>query len=303
MLRHFAYDRRLFKTHRLPACVVSVGNIAVCGTGKTPLVRLLASMLSKEISVAILTRGFRSELEHSGRRERIPLEARSAAYYGDEPLWLSRKTGVAVWVGKDRVKSGALAISEGAQVLLLDDGMQHRRLERDIEIVVVDGCDPFAGGVLRDSPSRLRCATLIVAVGVQDYTKLYKQLSSFSTAPLVGMQKRALTTLPPHQRVGVFCGIGRPERFVQTVRDLNQEIVDTLFCKDHTLPSLEELHLFARGCREKGATALLCTEKDGVKLDATLELPVVPVEIGLEIVAGEEHWEQLIETILKKGTS
>jgi tetraacyldisaccharide 4'-kinase len=179
--------------------------------------------------------------------------------------------------------------------------MQHRRLARDIEIVVVDGCDPFAGGVLRDLPSRLKVATLIVVVGPQE--DIQQRLAPFSKAPLVGMRKKALTELPPHQKVGLFCGIGRPERFVQTVRDLNQEIVDTLFCKDHTLPSLEVLRLFARGCREKGATALLCTEKDVVKLDATLELPVIPVAIELEIAFGHEHWQQLMETIVKKGTT
>ncbi len=309
-IRNFAYDIGLFSSHRLPAYVISVGNITAGGTGKTPCVQLLASHLKEKLSLAILTRGFGSHLEKTRRIAQVDPRQEKAAYlYGDEPVLLAKNTSVPVWVGVDRLKSGSLAIAQGAQCLLLDDGMQHRRLARDIEIVVVDALDPFSQkrflpyGFLRDSLSRLKTATLIVATQVhtlEQYKQIKEQLLPWSSAPVVGVRVEILNASSLPEGVALFCSLGNPERFLQTVCDLNRTVVHTWFKKDHAPFSEQELVTFATTARAKGACALVCTEKDAVKLPSGIScgLPLIVLRMQLRIVEGEEHW-QGIEEIAK----
>ncbi len=315
-VRNGAYDRGLLRSTRLDVPVVSIGNIVTGGTGKTPLIHLLAKRLQEECRLAILTRGYLSGIEKSGESVMIsegkgPLFPSSTC--GDEPFFLARKTQASIWVGPDRIVSGKRAIEQGAECLLLDDGMQHRRLKRDFEIVVVDANAPFSNGrflpagLLRDSPRRLKEASLIVATSLKDldhFERVKKELSHFSTAPVIGVQTEVIDKENfKSRRAGLFCGIGHPGRFLQTVRDLNQEIVDTLFLKDHRPLEAGQLAEFAENCRRKGAEVLLCTEKDYVKLDRTpVCLEVLPVAIELKVFAGIEHWEHLIENILDRLT-
>jgi tetraacyldisaccharide 4'-kinase len=313
--RNFAYDHQWLPSIQLPVVVVSVGNIVVGGTGKTPFVHLLASQLQHKIQLAILTRGFRSQIEKSGKVKKISCGNGpffSALECGDEPYFLAQKTNASIWVGADRVVSGELAIKEGANCLLLDDGMQHRRLKRDFEIVIVDAIDPFSKGRflpwgwLRDSPKRLQSADLVVITHVKDqnhYAKLQKQLRCFTNAPTIATQIEVLNKKAKFpDKVAVFCGIGKPDRFLQTVRDLKSEIVDTLILKDHGALEGGRLREFAEKCRNKGAELLFCTEKDYVKLspDSSVCLKIEPIEIQLKITAGQEHWEQLLKNILDR---
>ena len=308
LLRHFAYDRGLFSSTKLPAVVISVGNVTAGGTGKTPLVHLLATALQDRVRLAILTRGYGSKIERSSKVQQIS-DSTLVEACGDEPYLLAQKTRAQVWVGADRVRSGQRAIAAGINCLLLDDGMQHRRLRRDFEIVVVDGNNPFSKGrflpwgLLRDCPKRLKNADLIVATHLQDlehYKTLQDTLAPLSKAPVVGTQ---VAIVQRHKftvdKVGVFCGIGQPAYFLQTVRDLKSEIVDTLIVKDHAAVDLNRLAAFAEKCRLQGAQALLCTEKDFVKLPADLSLclAVLPVEMELKIIAGKEHWEHFLNKV------
>jgi tetraacyldisaccharide 4'-kinase len=305
----------MFSSEKLSVPVVSVGNVVVGGTGKTPLVHLLAGALQNKVRLAILTRGFRSKMEKSGAVKQISAGSGPlfpAEECGDEPFFLAQKTKACVWVGANRVLSGRSAIAQGANCLLLDDGMQHRRLKRDFEIAIIDGANPFSQGrflpwgLLRDSPKRLKNAHLIVATHVVDlahFQQLQSLISQFSSAPVVGAQIEVFNRhafLP--RKVGVFCGIGQPARFLQTARDLNQEIVDTLILKDHGSLQPGQLEKFAENCLRKGAKVLLCTEKDAVKLcdNGLRALNIVPIEIELKIIAGNAHWEHLIDNILDK---
>lgn len=314
-LRNFAYDWEWVPSVRLPVPIISIGNVVAGGTGKTPLVHWLASQLQDHAKLAILTRGFRSQIEKSGKSRLIssgdgPLFPPQEC--GDEPYFLAKKLKTPIWVGPDRVSSGHLAIQQGAECLLLDDGMQHRRLKRDFEIVAVDGLDPFSEGrflpwgLLRDSPKRTRDADLIVFTHVKDldhFEQLQKQMAPYSNAPAIAVQFEVVSRSDISARkVGVFCGIGNPERFLQTVRDLKYEIVETLILSDHEPVHNDRLKKFAMECRDRGAEALLCTEKDHVKLcpDPSLCLKINPVEIQLRIIAGKEHWENLVSKILDR---
>src|SRR5581483_9985987 len=311
-IRNFSYDKKLLSSAKLSVPVISVGNLVAGGTGKTPLIHLLALALQEKTRLGILSRGYKSQIERSGQIKQVSTALDSAGVYGDEPYFLAQKTKASIWVGADRLASGKQAVEKGVTCLLLDDGMQHRRLFRDFEVVVVDGVNPFSEGkflpcgLLRDSPKRLKNADLIVATHVKDATdfeQIQALISPFTDAPLVAVQIEVLNKnrLVP-RKVGVFCGIGQPSRFLQTTRDLNQEIVDTLFLNDHASLPDEQLERFAKKCLEKGAEVLLCTEKDYVKLSRKMfSLEIVPVEIGLKIIHGRKHWEKLIDNILDKA--
>ncbi len=314
-IRHIAYDWGLLKIKRAPLPTFSVGNIAIGGTGKTPLVHLLAELLSEKGKVAILTRGFKSKFEKARRPVQISAgkgPIYSAQECGDEPFFLSLHTSASIWVSPDRSASARLAHAEGAVCLLLDDGMQHRKIARDLEIVTVDGTDPLGGGRLvpagrlRDLPQRLRHADLIVATHVRDhahYEEVKKQLSVYTQAPVVATDHIARDpSLVAGRKVGAFCGIGVPDHFYEMLETLGAEPVGMLSLLDHEAATEKELSAFAGYCKERGAEILVCTEKDAVKLpkQLILSLPVIPIAVRLEITAGREHWEAVIEKMKKE---
>ena len=311
-LRHFAYAKEWISKTQLNVPVISVGNIVLGGTGKTPFVQMLTRALQDFYKTAILSRGFRSQIERSGKVLKISSQGQPlypAEECGDEPFCLAQETMADIWVGCDRVECGHRAIQDGAQCLILDDGMQHRQLARDIEIVVVDAKDPFSKGrffprgLLRDFPSRLKEAHLIVANHIADpahFTSLQRELKKYTPAPLLGVhveftEKERIR----HKRAGVYCGIGRPERFIDALRALEVDIVDTLVLLDHRKPEEGQLRRFVDVCQKKGADLILCTMKDYVKLPLKFccALPLFPVKMKLQISSGKEHWDTLIKNI------
>jgi len=311
--RHFAYARGWLTQARLPACVVSVGNVVVGGTGKTPVVEKLVCALRDACHVAILTRGFRSQIEASGKSVRVASRGElfvSSDESGDEPFCLGQRTLCDVWVGRNRIRSGQMAIAEGAQCLVLDDGMQYLELAKDFQIGVVDGKDPLSNGRflpygrLRDLPSRLKEMDLIVANHIADaeaLKALQETLNEVSSAPVVAMQVQlqAIDALRG-KSVAVYCGIGRPERFIEALTAAGMHVVDMLTVLDHTRATEAQLEAFAKRCQKKGAARILCTMKDWVKLPERTRFPLTPVDMRLEIISGEEHWDALLKTIVNR---
>lgn len=286
-LRHRAYKLHLLSPKKVPAIVVSVGNIVAGGTGKTPLVHFLASELAKDNKVAILSRGYRSEAEN----QNILVEpSMTAAEVGDEPLWLAQKLPfVQVWVGKDRVISAQKAIENGAEILLLDDGFQHLKLHRDFDVVVVSEDAPYSNGYflprgfLRDLPSRLSEASLIAVMGLKPLSFTVPQVI-FDRTTSVNLQGK---------KVALFCAIGNPERFLKQVQALGADIAISCMKPDHapfTISELEEL------AQKSKADFLVCTEKDFVKLPKN-SLPIIAVPLELSMTQGEEVWKQFINQI------
>jgi tetraacyldisaccharide 4'-kinase len=323
--RNWAYDHGWFKQYSPPLpLVVSIGNIAAGGTGKTPLTILFAKALDKEIKVAIASRGYRSQAEH----QKSPLVVssgsgpmQSAAICGDEPYLLAENLEhVNVFAGKNRIQSSNLAAKEGVQLLILEDGMQHRQLARDLEIVVLDGRDPFGTGYflpygfLRDDPRSLSRAHLIVINHIIDtlhFNEVKTLVEHYTSAPVVGVNMAVEGVFDlsgvkiegiEGQCAGIFCGIANPEQFLQTVQGLGVDVVAEKYYPDHKLGSLEDLNRFARQCQKQGASILLCTEKDKVKLAAKSEiaLPIRWVKMKLEVVTGIQKWNNFIAKIKKK---
>lgn len=314
-LRNWAYQRGWLSSRSLPAVVISVGNIAVGGTGKTPCVQLLCQHLSKQVPLAILSRGYLSAIEKARSVAEVDPEAlEGASLYGDEPCLLAQTTQVPVWVGPHRWASGWRAIQAGARCLILDDGLQYRQLKRDCNLIVVDGKDPLCGrrflplGLLRDSLKRLEEADLIVATRVdtpQEGACLEKELVGFTKAPLVCV--RACCEIPtlPGTSVGVVCAIGNPESWIRQLEEQGQHIVATHVKADHAPFSYAELVRFAEKARDQGATALLCTAKDAVKCIgfSPLPLPLFSTPMTFQFVVGKQHWYNQMQTILNKVRS
>lgn len=312
--RNKLYDKKICKSHAVDACVVSIGNIVSGGTGKTPLIHLLAQTLGSTEKVAIVTRGFRSRIEKSGKSVEISKGSGpivNVEECGDEPYWLAMHTSASIWVGSDKLQSAKNAVKNGSNILLIDDGMQHRRLHRDVEIVLLDGADPWGKGaflprgLLRDSPKRLSIADLIVVSNIDSkgFTELKKQIESYSKSRVVRIHRSYSLSGDAVDKVGIFCGIAKPHHFASAVIGLGKTIVDSLFALDHTMPCLSSLQSFASLCKEKGATAIVCTEKDFVKLpkDLCLSLPIAVLKMDIEIADGKEDWEKCIEKIQLKG--
>ena len=277
--RNFLYDIELLPIRRAPVPVVSVGNIVAGGTGKTPLVPLIARTLAPQIPLAILTRGYRG---------------------GDEAKLLERRLpGVPIYVGKRRIDSARRAAAEGAKLLLLDDGFQHRQLARDIDCLLLHADDLkrenfyLPRGSLRDSPDRIAEATQIFI-----YPSEPRLLEQFPDAIGLGMKVKGFFA----KKVGVFAGIARPARFVRTVQEQGMEVVAQCPLADHEPIGEERLTRFAKEARKSGAEALLCTEKDWVKLEKNrgFALPVHYLEVEMEVVAGQARWDSFIELIRQK---
>ncbi len=277
-LRNYLYDAHFFPTYTAPVPVISVGNISVGGTGKTPLVILLAKHFSNR-KVAILARGYgakRGELN-------------------DEMKVIARHVPTArLYQGIDRVRLAKLAVSDGAELLLLDDGFQHRRLNRDFDLVVVrprDLIDFFLPrGRLRDSPKRLLEATAVFSYTPIDYPATL--LQSRPTR-IVDRQGQNISSIRG-QRVALFCGIGYPDRFKKTVVDLGAQIVAEKILSDHE--PFTGIEIFFEECKKLDIKYLICTEKDFVKLPAS-DLPLIWVEIEAEVINGQEDWQKLIAKI------
>lgn len=303
-MRHTLYDW-VIPTTKLPIPVISVGNIVAGGSGKTPFVAYLAKALAQK-KVAIATRGYRRK----NRKTVVVKEKTTAAEAGDEPLMLARQlTEATVIVDRAREFSGFLAKEMyGAEILILDDGMQYRPLEKDLEIVVMHADDLFGKdhflprGYLRDSPKRLKTAHLIIVNGIQNreqYEIIDERLSHLSSAPVVAMNQSVINSVEvASKKIATFCAVAHPKRFYDTLKNLGCDIIDKEEKPDHIAFTKEEI---VRLCnRASSAQVIVCTEKDFVKLptDLSLSIPLIPLRIEVEPFFGQEHLETILQRLL-----
>lgn len=318
--RNCLYEKGWMRRYVPPVpLVISIGNIVAGGTGKTPVTLLLAGAFYERFTVAILSRGYRSKAEKldmplllcEGQGPSFP-----ASYCGDEPyLFAQRLPKAIVVVGGDRRKASFLAAKAGAQVILLDDGMQHRRLARDFDVVVVDVSDPFGQGYflprgfLRDEICSLARANLLILNHMSDheqFASVKMQLEPYSSAPVVGTKgyviairdlKGQEVSIPKEQAVGMFCAIAHPEYFRRTLEQESFHVVNEYILADHDNMDEKDLEQFAQASLKKGAKWLICTEKDCVKLQdqLTLALPIIWVQIELRVIEGQEEWQNFLQ--------
>lgn len=259
-----AYERGWFRQQRLRVPVVSIGNLSVGGSGKTPLtIRLAALLRDRGVAVDVLSRGY-------GRRSHEPLRVDRAGPwpdYGDEPLLIAQQARVPVYVGARRYAAGLLAESDFPvpQLHLLDDGFQHRQLARDLDIVVLHRSD-FAGtllpaGRLRERLSSLQRADVLV-LRDEDH-ELEPQLRARGfRQPIWWMARRI--KIPAVTSAIAFCGIGRPAEFLAGLTGI--AIPASRTGRDHHVWTDRDIAELIELQHRHGAAAFVTTEKDLVRL-------------------------------------
>jgi tetraacyldisaccharide 4'-kinase len=291
-LRNALYDRGILKTHKLARPVVSIGNISVGGSGKTPFVIALGELLKQRgIKYDVLSRGYgRSSTETA-----VVDASGSPDQFGDEPLLIARKLQVPVIVGADRYQAGLLAEKKfSSRLHLLDDGFQHRRLHRDFDIVLLPSED-LAGallpvGRLREPPSALRRADAMVLPGPLEFPKL-----STHVWPV----RRMVTLSAMGGKAVAFCGIARPGQFFDAIKGLGQEVADKMTFRDHHRYQQIDVDRLLRLKSNTGAEAFITTEKDLINLgplSAQLQ-PLRTAELRMQLEAPNQALTFLLETL------
>lgn len=320
-LRGRAYERGFLRVTHVERPTICVGNLTVGGSGKTPVVADLAAGLSRlGHSIAILSRGYGGT--HGGQP--APVEELDPERYGDEPVMLARLLpGCPVIVGADRVASARLAVARGASALVLDDGFQHRRLGRDLDLVVVDGGRGFGNGYLlprgplREPPSVLRRAALVLVKRAPEgdpwQDLIYRGICDlaegvpvrrFALAPRVlrdaAGRAEAVTALAGDNVVTV-AGIGNPGPFAASVRHLGAQIAASFEFPDHHTYSQVDAERIAAAARAGGARRVVTTAKDLPKLERVLAEPAPSaLEVGV-VWDGEFDLAQWVARALGLG--
>ncbi|MGE3822029.1 MAG: tetraacyldisaccharide 4'-kinase [Isosphaeraceae bacterium] len=297
--RNMSFDRGLRPIHRVGAPVVSVGNLTLGGTGKTPMVEWVARWYRHQgVRVAILSRGYQRQ-----------------SAVNDEALVLEENLpDVPHLQDPDRVKIARIAIEElESELLILDDGFQHRRLARDLDLVLLDALDPFGlgrvfpRGLLREPLGGLRRASLVIVtradlVAPAALAEIRSTAERAVKRPLAWATSRhapielvggsagpeALDALKG-RNVAAFCGIGNPEGFRRTIEPLVGRLAGIRTFPDHHHYQADDVAELIRWARDLGAELVLTTQKDLVKLrvEALGAVPLRALRIGLEILSGE----------------
>jgi tetraacyldisaccharide 4'-kinase len=301
-IRNRLYDLGIYRLVRLPIPVISVGNVTAGGTGKTPLVILLARLLKKRgYHPAVLSRGYGGEASAMVNvvtdGEQIFMGYRQA---GDEPILIARAVeGVPVLTGPKRPRTGRYALDRfGADVLILDDGFQHRQLVRDLDIVLVNDRRPLGNGrllpagPLREPVVALRRAHAIVRTGGTPVTgdeklmmpeadaglretnekmglpEVPRFLAVYRPLDLISLAKEEVRPLAALQgkRIYAFAGIGSPDNFRETLLALKAEVNPFMAFPDHHRYVAADLEKIERAAAACGAELIVTTEKDLVRL-------------------------------------
>ncbi len=266
-LRRLAYKFGLVKSYKLPVPVIVVGNINIGGTGKTPLVLWLSKQLiNAGYSPAIISRGY-----GASHTKISPVYADSnPALVGDEPVLLAKRATCPVWIGQDRIAvvQKLLQVHPECNVIISDDGLQHYRLRRDIELVAVDASRGFGNGYLlpagplRELVSRLKKVDAVIFNGGQpthdsaaNHFGMSLQGKQFQS--LLDDKKLATAKDFADKKLHAVAGIGNPQRFFQQLENMGLRFERHVF-PDHHAFKLTDLQI-------QGADVILMTEKDAVK--------------------------------------
>jgi len=304
-LKSWMYQHTWLEEKRLNATVISVGNLTVGGTGKTPMVIWLAQRLAAQGKrVAILSRGYHGNGQTSDEIELMRKRLGSSVSFG---------------VGKNRYAEAVRLSSQSIDVFILDDGFQHLSLARDLDIVMIDASRPLQkerllpAGSLREPRSALDRADLVVftrteLLGPECRMENFAQIPSYSsTTSLIGFQLRSVEpdsgtvahTLPAP--IFAFCGIGNPEAFLKDLQRWGINVAGRRFFRDHHRYTRSDLCRIEEAAQAAGAAALITTEKDAQNIDPTLisGLPIYVALIELCLPAEQEFMRDLNQRLAK----
>ena len=326
-MRNRLYDLGIIKQERLPCKVISIGNITVGGTGKTPMVIMLANFLKgKGYRPAVLSRGY-------GGKTNSPVNIVSDGAHalmghvsaGDEPVLIAKSTeGIPVLTGPKRTLTGRIAIEKlGADILILDDAFQHRRIFRDVDIVLLNREKPFGnglllpGGPLREPPEALKRADFIIwkdrspdgrypKFQEQGIDKFLPVLSGY-LKPKAVVRGNAGEAIPVEyikgKKICAFAGIGSPETLAETIESIGGVVVSFLPFPDHCRYTSANISDIQKKASATGAEIIMTTEKDGIRLtdfpDFLKDIFVLRVE--MEMLPSRDAFEKMLLEELKKA--
>ena len=304
-------DQNVVKRAGIP--VISVGNLTTGGTGKTPLVIWIAKWLREQnLRAVLISRGYTSgSNENQGRNdEAIEME--------------HRLPDVPHLQDADRFRMASIAVEElESQVIVLDDGFQHRKLHRDLDFVLIDATNPFGfgrllpRGLLREPKSSLSRADLVVItranlVSAQTVQEIESQIRQHSQNVPIAKTQTVFTKLLQssgaeigfsdlgNQPVFVFCGIGNPDNFKDSLEAIGINVCGTLPFPDHHEFQREDLQLIGEKAKQLNASAILCTHKDHVKVavDRVAGIPLYAALIDVEFCDGEDKVTNMLEMLV-----
>ncbi len=318
-IRTILYDQGVFQARKLPCAVISIGNLTVGGTGKTPMTIYLAQLL-KDLGYqpAVISRGYKGLLEKKGGvvsdRQKVLLSPEVA---GDEPFMMAQKLKeIPVLVGADRFCIGMKAVETfSPDIIIFDDAYQHRRLKRDLDIVLIDD-KSFLGnryllprGILREPVSGISRGDLFVLTRCIDESSNSSERSLGEIAPgkpvfksfhepyvcgiFNGTDKNVADSFSGNtsqnfdflkaSKVLVFSGIAKNGDFQATLAHLAGEVLGAIEFKDHHQYTESDFRLIAAKAQESSAEFLVTTEKDYVKIAGKLKSPLKIVVVGIRL--------------------
>jgi len=310
-LRARAYESGILKQRRLDGIVISVGNLTVGGTGKTPMVLWIADrLIARGEQAGILTRGYRGQRSDGDRTS-------------DEAQLLRARLGsrVPIGVGRHRWARGRELSARGVRWFILDDGFQHLPLARDIDLVLIDATSPFGGGHLlpagrlREPKSALARADIIVITRSGHAPAVEAVIRRTSASPIFYARMRldsvhTWSGIYPGledsdaraRRFFLFCGIGNPSAFLGDLRGAGFDIVGHKFFRDHHRYDEQNVRSLEAAARQAGADALLCTEKDVFNLAGSQgpSIPVCYCPGSLEVEQGDEFWQAILAKVASR---
>ena len=321
-LRNLFFDLGVFSQNSIDAKVISVGNLSVGGTGKTPLVLYLIDLLSSsEKKIAVLTRGY-------GRSSSSPIlylpseKIGDWLESGDEPFLLkNRIKNLTVSVDSNKIRGAAEAIEKaGSELILLDDGFQHRTIKRDLNIVIVE--DPvnfknrllIPAGRLREPLNSLGRADIVVFMGNEtDSAGIRKYLSTESV--LCGGEKEPDSVLKLNsddeldlselsgKKLTAFCGIGNPDGFRSTLNSFKPDLLELLEFPDHHIYTFSDLEKIRNSYISSNSDFLITTEKDSFKLlsDFFSDIDVYILRIAFKIRWGKYRFDKKVNEIIQSA--
>ena len=298
--RNFLYDRGTLPVRKLKAATISVGNLSVGGSGKTPFVILLGELLkTRGVTFDILSRGYGRE----SKGVAVVAPGGSPRQFGDEPLLMARRLEVPVVVGEDRYEAGLVAEQRfGTQLHILDDGFQHRALARDFDIVLVTPDDArdalLPGGRLREPIAALERADAVVLSSGAD-AKSFPVNGKNVWRVRRGILPKSISAKPV-----AFCGIARPQNFFLQLRTAGIEPAAEAVFRDHHAYTAGDIRDLLQLRNSSEGDGFVTTEKDGINLEgyfSALE-PLAVVPVKMELVDAGSAVDTMLRTIEERRT-
>lgn len=323
-VRGALYEAGLLRTGRLPVPVVSIGNLTLGGSGKTPMVELaVRTLVALGAAPAVVSRGYRRDtrgVQVVADRDGVKLGPRAA---GDEPFMLAERLHrIPVVVGENRYDAARVAIEQlQASVIVLDDGFQNRTLDKDLEVLVVNGRAPwgngrlFPRGTLREPVAAARRAHLVVVTnpsGVADVEPVVDAIRrARGSAPVLTASYHVVdvrrfddprpfpTSALAGRRLLAFAGLGSPRGFAETLAAAGVETADLVPFADHHWYQAADLEDLADRARAAGAEGLITTEKDAVRLRdlGALRSPVWILSVKMILDLNRDAWVRALREV------